>query len=588
MNDIIIRGARIVDGTGAEARNGDVAITDGIITAVGKVTGSAGRTIEADGALVTPGFIDVHTHYDGQFLWDEELDPSFSNGVTTVIAGNCGVGFAPVRAEHHRALIELMEGVEDIPGIVLEEGLDWQWETFPDYMNRIAARRYSMDVGVQLPHAPLRLYVMGDRAVRHETATVSDVEKMTKLVREAMEAGALGVSAASFRGHRSTKGDYVPGTFSGDDELVAVAKAMAASGSGVFQIVPHGAAGDIMGDPATREERLAEHERFVKIAREANCPVTYALLQFASDSTDWKMMLEATERAHTAGLRIHPQTMARSGGAITTLEGYHPFLLRPSYMKLARLPLAERAAAMRDPAVRAAILSESDALLDAEGNAGTALVIASMNNLLATSYPMSAPLDYEPGPEKSLQTVADRAGKTLHAALYDHLVTASGNQFASTFATNFHNSSLDAAGEMLANPLVISSMGDAGAHVKYVCDGAITSFQLAFWCRDRTRGPRLPVEFMVRKATLDCAALYGLTDRGVIAPGKRADVNVIDFDRLNVKMPRMVHDLPSGGARLLQDGTGYLATLVAGTITRENDEATGTRPGRLIRSSSRH
>jgi N-acyl-D-amino-acid deacylase len=585
MQDIVIRGGRIIDGTGAAARHGDVAIKDGLITAVGDVEGTAHRTFDADGALVTPGFIDVHTHYDAQFLWDDQLDPSFSNGVTTAIAGNCGVGFAPAREEHRRMLIQLMEGVEDIPEIVLEEGLDWEWRSFPDYLGRLAERRYTMDVGLHMTHAPLRMFVMGERAARHEVATADDLEQMTRLVKESMRAGALGFSAGRLREHRSATGEHVPGVFSNDEEMLALASAMGDCGKGVFQIVPKGAAGESMGDPPTRAERVAEHERFVRIAQAAKRPVTYSLLQFNCDPLDWKMMLAASERANAAGARIHPQTMARSAGAVTMLEGYHLFMMRPSYVEIAHLPLAERAAAMRVPGRRQAILSETDAEMRIATNKGTAIAVASFKNFLPNMYLMSLPLNYEPGPEKMIRVSAAKSGKTLEAELYDHFAAGEGNQFASTFSTNYGNGNLDVTREMISNPLVISSLSDAGAHLKYISDGCVPTFQLAFWCRDRVRGPRLPLEFMVRKATLDCAALYDLADRGVIAPGKRADVNVIDFDRLNIEMPRMLYDMPSGAGRLLQKGTGYLATLVAGSVTREDDQETGTRPGRLMRSS---
>jgi N-acyl-D-aspartate/D-glutamate deacylase len=586
MHDIIIRGGEIVDGTGGAKRNGDVAIADGVITAVGEVGGTARRTIKADGALVTPGFIDVHSHYDGQFLWDERLDPSFSNGVTTVIAGNCGVGFAPARTEHHQMLIDLMVGVEDIPRGDLERGLDWRWESFSDYMERIDARRFGMDVGVQLAHGPLRVYAMGERAVRHETATANDLEHMARLVTEAMHAGALGFSMGRERGHRSTTGNPVPGTFAEDRELLALASAMGATGRGVLQMVPHGVSGNVMGAPASREERMAEHDLLVKLARAGRCPVGYALQQVNSDPADWKIMLEASRRANAEGLRVHPQVLPRSAGALMTLEGYHPFMFRPSYTEIAGLPLAQRLVAMRRPERRAAILTEGDSKGATLEAGTTAIVVESMKKILSKMHLMSAPLDYEPDLDRTVGAAAARAGKPPEEFFYDYLIEGEGNNFALTFATNYGGGNLDIAREMLADPIVISCMSDVGAHVKYVCDGAITTFQLAFWSRDRVRGPKLPLEFMVRKATSDCAAFYGLSDRGIIVPGKRADLNVIDFNRLNAGMPTMTYDLPSGGGRLLQKGTGYLATLVAGNVTRENDMDTEARPGRLLRSAA--
>ena len=579
-HDILIRDGSIADGSGAAVRSGDVAIRDGIIIEVGKVDTPARRTIDAAGALVTPGFIDVHTHYDGQVLWDEQLEPSFSNGVTTALAGNCGVGFAPVRPEHRDMLMELMAGVEDIPGAVLKEGLDWNWRSFPDYLDRVASRRYGLDFGVQVTHAPLRVFVMGERAARHEAATPEDIAEMSRLLVEAMDAGAMGFSAARFLGHRSSAGEFVPGTFADDAELLALAAAMGSTGKGVFQIVPHGAAGDIMGKAASREERLAEHDRFVRLAKAAGGPLTYMLLQFQSDPSDWQMMLDASDRANREGAQIHPQTAPRATGALTHLEGYHPFMLRPSYLQIAGLALPDRVRAMRDPARRRAILTEEDA---ETADAAQAMLVASYKNAAAL-YPMSLPIDYEPDADQTLALRAARSGTSLEEALYDHLVAGDGNDFAATFAANYVDRSLDTVHRLLTHPNVISGLGDAGAHVKFVSDGSMPSFQLAFWTRDRRRGPRLPMEFVVKKLTGDNADLYGLADRGVLAPGKRADINVIDLDRLQVDLPRMAFDLPSGAGRLLQRSAGYVATMVAGQITRWLDEDTGARPGRLIRS----
>jgi N-acyl-D-aspartate/D-glutamate deacylase len=585
VHDILIRGGRVVDGTGAPERSGDVAIDGGLITAVGRVEGPARRVIEADGALVTPGFVDTHSHFDGQYLWDDRLDPCFSNGVTSVIAGNCGVGFAPARPRDQRMLMALMEGVEDIPGAVLEEGLDWRWESFTDYLDRIDERRFTMDVGVQLPHAPLRVYVMGERAARHEAATAEDIEAMRRLLREGLDAGALGFSTGRFLGHRSTNGEHPPGTFACDDELLAMASVLRESGRGVFQMVPCGVAGEIFGAMATREERLVEHDRMVRIAKAANRPLIYTLVQFQSDPDDWKLMLAASEQAHSEGARVHPLTSARAVGGLTLLEGYHPFLLRPAYLEIANLPLAERAAAMREPGRRAAILGQAGEDVVA-GNEAVAQIVGSVQTFLPDIYLMSPPLDYEPGPERRLGACAERSGKSLEAELYDHLSAGDGGGLAAQFVTNFWNDGLEGVRDMLANPIVIAGLGDAGAHVRFICDGALPSFQLSFWCRDRVRGPKLPLEYMVRKATQDPARLYGLNDRGTIAPGMRADLNVIDLERLTIGMPTMVYDLPSGGGRLIQKADGYLATLVAGAVTRENDKETGARPGRLIRSAT--
>jgi N-acyl-D-amino-acid deacylase len=586
MYDTVIRGGAIIDGTGTAKRSADIAIQDGVIAEIGKVTGPARETIDADGALVTPGFIDVHTHYDGQFLWDDRIDPSFSHGVTTAIGGNCAVGFAPVRPEHRKQLIELMEGVEDIPGIVLDEGMDWLWKSFPDYLDRLAARQYSMDVASHITHAPLRVFVMGERALNHEAATPQDIAEMARLVREAMDAGAIGFSGARFLEHMSSSGAHVPGTFATDDELLGLAKAMGESGKGTFQLIPKGAIGAAMMGEAGRDSRLAEHARIVEIARTSGRPVTYVVTQFGSDPDDWRLMVEASDAATAEGLSIHPQTAARGVGMLTMLEGYHIFMLRPSYRAIAHLPVAERARAMRDPERRRAILSEAD---DPGKEANDPILIPMIKRLqtnIGKTFPMSLPLDYEPGPERRTAALAQAAGKTPEELVYDHYAAGDGTNVNATLSMNYLEGNLDNVRSLLANPNVISGLGDGGAHLKMICDASLPTFQLAFWGRDRSRGERLPLETIVRKLARDGAALYGLGDRGTLEVGKRADVNVIDFDGLALDMPHMVNDLPSGGSRLLQGSRGYLATLVKGVTTRRHDADTGARPGRLVRSTA--
>ncbi len=583
MFDLVIRGGTIIDGTGAPARAGDVAITNGRIAAVGVVDGEARETIDAAGAIVTPGFIDVHTHYDGQFLWDDRLDPSFSNGVTTAIGGNCGVGFAPVRQGYRQKLIEMMEGVEDIPGIVLDEGLKWDWESFPDYLDRLAAREYTIDIATHFAHAPLRVYVMGDRALTHEKATDADIAEMERLTREAMDAGAVGVSGSRILEHRSSIGDHVFGTFAEDREVIALARAMGETGRGVFQIVPLGGGGDAAGTQATPEERSGEHARFEAIARVSHRPVTYLLHQFNHDGDDWHKMLAATDRANAEGLAIHPQVAARGVGLIMALDGYHPFRCRPSYLEVAHLPLPERAAAMRDPARRAAILSEKNVPVE---QAPSARILQSAKNyarILDRFYVMRPPADYEPDESMKLPTIAAAAGKTLEEAAYDNYAEADGGNMLVNFMMNYADGDLNAVGEMLAHPETISGLGDGGAHLQMICDASMTTYHLTHWARDRTRGPTLPLEQMVHKLTGQVTDIYGFKDRGVIEVGRRADLNVIDFERLANGMPHMVFDLPQGSARLLQESHGYLATIVNGVVTRRNDQETGARPGRLMR-----
>ena len=582
MYDIIIRGGRVVDGLGGPAKTADVAVQDGRIAEIGKIDAPARETIDADGAVVTPGFIDIHSHYDGQFIWDDKLDPSFSHGVTTVLAGHCGVGFAPV-AGHRKELMELMEGVEDIPGIVLDEGLDWSWRSFPDYLDKLASRQYSMDIAANIAHAPLRVYVMGERALRHETATADDIAAMAQLVREAMAAGALGFSNGRMTTHVSSVGDRVPGTFADDDELLAIAKAMGEGGHGVFQLLPRGANGAPV-DPLTRDERLAEHRRIEAIARASGRPITYTLMEYAADPEDMRIMLAESERATAAGLKIRPQTTSRGLGAINTLDAYHIFLRKPSYRAIAHLPRAERAVAMRDPAVRAAILSEANVDGEYASNPAVLRMLKGLRSVLTDTYILSSSVDYEPTRDRSVGVLAQAAGKTPEEFIYDHYAEGDGTNFNIFFPLNYAHGSLDHVHDLLSNPIVVSGLADGGAHNRMICDASAPTFHLAFWARDRKRGERLPLELVVRKLTYDGAELFGFDDRGVLSVGKRADINVIDFDRLTLKNPHVVHDLPSGAGRLLQDSEGYLATLVGGTMTRRNDRDTGARPGRLVRS----
>ena len=585
MHDLLIRGGSVIDGTGAPAATADVAIKDGRIVEIGKASSPARETIDADGAIVTPGFIDVHTHYDGQFLWDDTIDPSFSHGVTTAIAGNCGVGFAPLRPEYRRELIELMEGVEDIPGIVLEDGLDWNWRSFGDYMDRLAARSYTMDVATHMTHAPLRVAVMGERAFRHENATAEDIAEMARLVREGMKAGAVGVSVARIVEHVSSKGAAVPGTFALDDELIGLAEAMGSTGYGTFQMIPFGVVGGMVNPGIGREARLAEHDRIARLAQASGRPVTYVVVQMPADPEDWMMMLSESERRAAEGLRIHPQIASRPGGLILTLGSNHPFRFRPSYAEIAHLPLAQRAAAMRDPQRRAAILAEADDPAEAaKTRKPEQMLTAYVATILGSLYAMSMPLDYEPTEDSRIDRLAASLGISEAAYCYDHLVAGDGGNMLAGLQLNYVDGNVDAMRKLLDHPLTISGLGDGGAHLSLICDASMTTSQLTFWGRDRTRGPKLALEKIIAKLTSNNAALYDFNDRGTIAVGKRADINVIDFDKLALEMPAIVNDLPGGGPRMLQKSRGYLATAVNGIVTRRNDADTGARPGRLIRA----
>ena len=586
MFDTIIRGGTIVDGKGGIPYVADIGITGGRIAAIGTLAGPARDEINADGALVTPGFIDVHTHYDGQFLWDDKLDPSFSHGVTTAIGGNCGVGFAPASPEHRRELIELMEGVEDIPGVVLEEGLDWNWRSFPDYLDRLDARQYAMDIAVQMTHSPLRVFVMGERAIRHEEATAPDIDAMCQMVREGMAAGAFGFSSARLVEHRSSKGAIVPGTFAAEDELYALARTLGESGRGIFQIIPRGAVGTLVNTGLSREERLAEHRNMEEIARISGRPLMYTVFQVDGDEGDMAMMLRESRRANDEGLGIHPMITARQVGMVTMLDGHHIFELKPSYQAIAHLPCAERAAAMRDPSIRNAILSEADCKTEFGGDHNLIGYVERLQRNLANTYVLTNPLDYEPDLDRRLGALAAKEGKTPEAWVYDYYTSGDGSSFNITFTTNYSDGNLDHVYDEMQMPMVVSGGGDGGAHVRVICDASLPTFQLAYWSRDRHRGARLPVETVVAKLSGEPAALYAMHDRGTLEVGKRADINVIDHARLSLANFRTAKDLPSGAGRLLQDSTGYLATLVAGTVTRRHDLDTGARPGRLLRSTA--
>src|SRR5579863_1914707 len=583
MFDTLITGGLVIDGTGAAPYRADIAVRDGRIVEIGTGLGEAREVIDAAGAIVTPGFIDIHTPYDGQFLCDQVPEPSFSNGVTTAIAGNCGVGFAPVRAENRHDLIDIMEGVEDIPGIVLDEGLDWSWESFPQYLDKVAAREFTMDVATHVTHAPLRLYVMGGRAIRHEVATADDIAEMKRLVREGLDAGAVGFSAARILEHRSASGGHVPGTFADEAELTGLAAALGESGSGVFQLVPLGAAGDNGGAANSLAERLEEHDRIVRIARAAGGqPVTYLLHAMKHAPDEWRHMLAATRQARDEGLDVRAQIASRGLGLIFSLDGYHLFRARPSYAAIAHLPRPERAAAMRDSARRAAILAEVDGPA-ADSDPGFVRMGRLMARVLPGCFAIGQALDYEPDPSRRIDAIAEATGRTMEEVAYDLLAAGDGSGVIIDFAMNFIDGKLDAAFELMADPDTVSGLSDGGAHLQLVCDAAMPTFQLSFWARDRSRGPTLPVERVVGKLTGELAALYGLDDRGTLAAGKRADINVIDFDKLHSDIPRMVFDLPSGGPRLVQSSRGYRATLVNGIVTRRNDVATGAKPGRLVR-----
>jgi len=586
MADYVIKGGTIVDGTGRSPIRGDVSVEAGRIVEVGgTITDASAQTIDADGAIVTPGWVDVHTHYDGQVSWDEVIDPSAGNGATTIVMGNCGVGFAPVRPGGEKSLIELMEGVEDIPGTALYEGIEWgRWESFPQYLDYIAGRRYSLDIGAQIAHGAVRYYVMGERGSANEDASADDVSLMAALVAEAIEAGALGFSTSRTIGHRSLWGSPVPGTFAPDEELLAIARAMGATGKGVFEMIPAGTVGKLEGLGGERTTPEAELDLMVRFSKVSGRPVTFTLVQSPDYPPDtWRRLLAMTEDANASGARLFPQVSSRPIGLATGLSGYHAFQRRPTYMRLAGLPLAERAREMARPEVRAAILSEADVPVAEPGS------MANLYNLFQMAapviYPLGDPVDYEPEMSQCLGARAATSGQDVLGVLYDFLLEQEGAAMGAIMGGLDVHQSQEVIREMLLHPATVTGLSDAGAHVTLICDASMPTTQLSYWARDRHRGERIPLEFLVAKQTARNATLYGLRDRGTLAPGLRADINVIDLEHLSVSPPKAFHDLPAGGTRLIQPVVGYLATMVNGVLTRRHDADTGARPGRLVRSS---
>ena len=596
MLDVLIQGGTVVDGTGAVAATGDVAIRgDRIVSVGGRIDEPAMRRIDADGCLVTPGFVDVHTHYDGQVTWDDAIEPSASNGVTTVVMGNCGVGFAPMRPGTDDALIDLMEGVEDIPGTALHAGMPWgEWESFADYLDVLAGRQYSVDVGAQLAHGALRFYVMGERGAANEDATADDLAQMAALTSAALDAGAVGFSTSRTIGHRSVSGRPVPGTFAPTAELVAIAQAMREAGHGVFEAIVAGTIGPLAALGGERATPLDEFPLLADVARAGGRPVTFTTVQLFDTPDLWRELLDRSSTHNaTAGSDVgtlRPQVIPRSVTIMTSLDTYHLFQGRPSYRAIAHVALAERVALMRQPAVRQAILAEAHLARD-DANLFTNL--AGLFQLaLPVTFPMSETvsrpggqptIDYEPSLTDSVAAQAGALGKDPEAHMYDLLLTDGGNAFYAVLGSNFAGGNLEVCRDMMLDPNTVTGLSDAGAHVKLISDCSASTFHLTHWVRDRTAGERLPVELMVRKLSGNNAELYGFGDRGTLVPGKRADVNVIDLDRLRIHRPELRNDLPAGAGRILQRSTGYVATMVAGDVVRDHDEDTGVRPGRLVR-----
>jgi N-acyl-D-amino-acid deacylase len=582
MYDLIIKNGTIVDGTGSAAYRGDIAVLDGVLAQVGgTVTGEAREVIDATGLIVTPGFVDVHAHYDGQVAFDDALEPSAGHGVTTVVIGSCGIGFAPARPEHHAMLIETMEYVEDIPGAVLEAGLPWTWETFPEFLDFVDSRRFSMDVAAHVGHVAVRTYVMGDRGVRNEEATAADIDAMGRVVREAIEAGALGFSTSRVVSHKTANGEPVPGTYASADELFGIAAAMHGGPRAVYQIAESGTDGF---DP---ESALKELDWMRQLSAEFGLPVTYLLLQSFAGPDLWREMLDRSLAARADGAHLVAQVANRPFGMLLGLTSRHPFSMRATFAAIAAecASTAELAARLADPAVRSAILAEGDTVASTDRFATIGMMAAHRPQLVFPLGPVGEALDYEPTPESSLAGRAEAKGITPLELFYDLMVEHEGRAMFVVPFFNFVHGNHDDIYEMLTHPASVPGLGDGGAHLATICDASMPTYQLSHWVRDRTRGPKIGIEAAVRMQSHDTAALYGLGDRGTLELGKKADMNVIDLERLDLELPRAVADLPAGGVRLLQDARGYVAMVVSGVVTRRDDRDTGARPGRLVRGA---
>ncbi|HWA61521.1 MAG TPA: amidohydrolase family protein [Caulobacteraceae bacterium] len=561
--DLVIRGGTVHDGSGGTAREADVAVKAGRIAAVGKVAGTGAEEIDARGKLVTPGFVDVHTHYDGQATWDQRMQPSSWHGVTTVVMGNCGVGFAPCRPEDHDRLVRLMEGVEDIPFPVLSLGLPWNWESYPDYLDALARRRFDVDIGSQLPHAALRVFVMGERGANREPATEADINAMAALARRAAEAGALGFSTSRTLNHRTSDGQPTPTLTAGEDELTGIAMGLAAAGKGTLQVVSD------FADPE------AEFAMLRRIVERSGRPLAFSLLQSPIHPGHYKVLLAALEDAVNAGLPMKAQTAARAVGVLLGLElTVNPFSQWPVYREIAKAPLAERVAALSDPAFRERLLA-SPPDMKVRGAGGS----------FERMFLMGDVPDYEPTADASIAAIAAARGAAPEIVALDHMLTRGGRGMIYVPFLNYAEGNLDPAWAMLTHRDTVPGLSDGGAHVGMICDGSFPTTMITHWTRDRTRGPKLPLEQVIARQTRDTARSVGLYDRGLVVPGYRADLNVIDYDRLRLAAPEVAYDLPSGGRRLIQRASGYVATIVAGEVTYRDGEPTDALPGRLLRGA---
>jgi len=562
--DLVVRNGTVVDGLGGEPYRGDVAVSGGVIVAVGTVDTPGTREIDATGLLVTPGFVDLHTHYDGQAIWSDRMSPSSSHGVTTALMGNCGVGFAPCRAEDHEVLVDVMAGVEDIPGVVMTDGLPWDWETFPQYLDALDSRHRDIDIAAYLPHSPLRVYVMGKRGADCEPATTEDLALMRKLAAEAIEVGALGVSSSRFAFHKTGSGAPIPSYDAAYAEIAAIVGGVADAGGGLLQFIP-----DI---PAGGYERVLQ--QVFEAASDAHVPVTFTLTTGNSGDPIWPGAVNLIEKFNAAGAQITAQVFARPIGLVIGLElTANPFALYPSYQEIADLPLDQRVAQMRKPEVRARILA------DKPGEGHPFMYFAQAWEWM---FPFTEPANYEPAAQDSILARAQARGVSPLDEAYDRLLDDDGRAMMLVALANFENNSLDTVGELIRRDDVVLGLGDGGAHYGMICDASYPTFVLAHWARDRPTG-RLSVAEAVRLLTSVPARVAGLADRGRIAVGYKADLNVIDHAGLTLHKPVITHDLPAGGRRLDQTADGYVATIVSGEVIATDGVPTSARPGRLIR-----
>lgn len=565
-HDLVIRNGFVIDGSGAPGRDADIAIQDGKIAEVGTVSGCGAEEIDAQGNLVAPGFVDIHTHYDGQVTWGDALSPSSNHGVTTAIMGNCGVGFAPVRTTDHNRLIRLMEGVEDIPFPVLAEGLPWNWESFPDYLDSLQDRRFDIDFGAQLPHAALRVYVMGDRGANREDATDEDIAAMAKLAKSAVEGGALGFSTSRTLNHRTSDGQPTPTLTASEKELTGIAMALGEAGKGVLQFVSD------FNDPQKEAAMLR------RIVERSGRPLSVSLAQADVAPEGWKLLLAEIESAAEAGLQMRAQVGPRPVGLLLGLElTLNPFSGHPVYQTIAQDSFEARLAALRDPGFRERLLNDEP---DAENP-----FVKSILQSFGKMFVLGDPPDYEPTEDKTVAAIANVRGTTPEAVALDLMLADEGRGMLYLPFLNYAQGSLDPVKTMLESPASLPGLSDGGAHVGMICDGSFPTTLLTHWARDRSRGDKIPLEFLIKRQSHDTAAWVGLKDRGLLKPGFRADLNIIDFDGLTLHTPHIVHDLPAGGRRLMQTAQGYEITMVAGEIIRRNGEATGAKPGRLVRGA---